>query len=756
MRKQLLLLFAIIIFMFSNIIMAQSPGTATWPLTSTTTVNGTAVGDITVAPQELSNLEINNYAGINSSQRVRIIGNSWPVSQTTILEDTYIQFAVMPEDEFNFTVNSVQLDMAGAGGAFMRANVYISTEPTFATRTMIYESVTNLPTAEFVNVSATPNAVVSDGEAFYVRVYPWLYDRTSSLTGKYVLLQNLVVSVTTYPSSLGSNLVDVTLPSIKGTPGTEKLAPITISNVIGQNVTAFQFTLSYDKDVIEILGIETENTLTANNAPTYNVDSENGKLMVAWASASPLFGAGTLLNLQVKFKEPGITSLDFGTPSTFMFNSGVSPIAVIEDGAASTAAVLVQGHTVGATAGESIIIPILTTEITTAHNVVSYDFTASFDKDVINITGFDLDNTLSSNGSASINFDNTNGTVAFAWASGSNITGSGVLLNLVGTAVNAGTTELVFDSFQFNANSPVSAAEPALIMIAELNLPPTLTLNPEGPTFTVSENQTLQIQLIGSDPNTGEVLTYSATNLPQGASLNSETGEFSWKPGFSQEGSYTVTFRVTDLAGLSASKNVAIIVVKVNRPPVFENVLLPGQIVTVHNVPVAWDFTYTAQDPDGDDLIFSLVEGPAGSSITTSGVFTWIPRPDQAGKTFLVTVRVSDGTLSATTSELITGSTLVSVDDPFSGIPNEYVLLQNYPNPFNPTTTIQFGLPNESNVRLAIYNILGQELAVLLNKTMSAGFHRISFDATNLNTGMYIYKIEADNFSSIKKMLFIK
>ncbi len=88
--------------------------------------------------------------------------------------------------------------------------------------------------------------------------------------------------------------------------------------------------------------------------------------------------------------------------------------------------------------------------------------------------------------------------------------------------------------------------------------------------------------------------------------------------------------------------------------------------------------------------------------------------------------------------------------------PDEYSLEQNYPNPFNPTTTIQYSLPKDANVKLSIYNLLGQEIKTLVNNYETAGVHKISFDAVNLNSGIYIYKIEAGPFIQMKKMTLLK
>ena len=89
-------------------------------------------------------------------------------------------------------------------------------------------------------------------------------------------------------------------------------------------------------------------------------------------------------------------------------------------------------------------------------------------------------------------------------------------------------------------------------------------------------------------------------------------------------------------------------------------------------------------------------------------------------------------------------------------LPTEFALFQNYPNPFNPTTNIKFDLPKESNVTLKVYNILGEEVATLVNKVMPAGHQVVTFDASRLASGMYIYRIQAGNFVQVKKMLLMK
>ena len=90
-------------------------------------------------------------------------------------------------------------------------------------------------------------------------------------------------------------------------------------------------------------------------------------------------------------------------------------------------------------------------------------------------------------------------------------------------------------------------------------------------------------------------------------------------------------------------------------------------------------------------------------------------------------------------------------------LPDEYNLSQNYPNPFNPSTKIEYSLPVEGNVSLKIFNILGQEVRTLINNELtSAGKHTVTFNAINLPTGIYIYRLQAGNYSDVKKMILLK
>lgn len=207
------------------------------------------------------------------------------------------------------------------------------------------------------------------------------------------------------------------------------------------------------------------------------------------------------------------------------------------------------------------------------------------------------------------------------------------------------------------------------------------------------------------------------------------------------------------------------------------------------DITVEWEAT---SDFDGNDITYEWVL----YSADTASVVTSVPSNDdstasavtldyatvdgllasaglEVGESadFVWTVRVSDGvdTVAAAEdydAETNTFSTLYysltlerameTSGEVETGLPVSFDLKQNYPNPFNPTTNITFDLPQAAAVNLTVYDMLGRKVATLVNERMTAGTHTAAFDASRLASGMYIYRIEAGSFESIKKMMLIK
>ena len=96
------------------------------------------------------------------------------------------------------------------------------------------------------------------------------------------------------------------------------------------------------------------------------------------------------------------------------------------------------------------------------------------------------------------------------------------------------------------------------------------------------------------------------------------------------------------------------------------------------------------------------------------------------------------------------------VEETLPNVPTSFVVDQNYPNPFNPTTTIRFELPETQHVRVTVYNALGEEVATLIDGTLSQGRHDVQFDAAQFVSGLYFYEVKAGAHSDIKKMMLMK
>lgn len=193
-----------------------------------------------------------------------------------------------------------------------------------------------------------------------------------------------------------------------------------------------------------------------------------------------------------------------------------------------------------------------------------------------------------------------------------------------------------------------------------------------------------------------------------------------------------------------------------------------GKTIAVNSNDDEFTFVWDqAVDLNGDNLIYQLQMIVDGVAINFNAADTFAVLTGQdivsalsnTNKTVDITVRTK-GSESALVPSVDTLSVsfdiLVGVNEE-SIIPKEFFVDQNYPNPFNPTTNIKFGLPAQAEVNLIIYDILGREVARLVNnQIMNAGIYEFSYDASNLASGTYIYRLQADQKVEVKKMMLLK
>jgi len=98
---------------------------------------------------------------------------------------------------------------------------------------------------------------------------------------------------------------------------------------------------------------------------------------------------------------------------------------------------------------------------------------------------------------------------------------------------------------------------------------------------------------------------------------------------------------------------------------------------------------------------------------------------------------------------------VTSVEDART-VPGVFMLEQNYPNPFNPTTVVSYQLSTAGQVKLAVYDLLGREVAVLVNESKAPGSYSLRFDASGLPSGMYVYRLMANGFAAARTMMLVK
>ncbi|WP_409029181.1 T9SS type A sorting domain-containing protein [Gracilimonas sediminicola] len=173
-----------------------------------------------------------------------------------------------------------------------------------------------------------------------------------------------------------------------------------------------------------------------------------------------------------------------------------------------------------------------------------------------------------------------------------------------------------------------------------------------------------------------------------------------------------------------------------------------------------WDYVSDVATPDNElefkfDIISDSVETVGFEN--TNGELAITARAD--ADTFYVAIQVAnnENIVSLDTLEVRTDPNFITSAELMAQIPEDFKLHQNYPNPFNPSTIIRYGVPQSSEVRLEVFDMLGRKVATLVNgERQRAGWHQVNFDASRLASGMYLYRIVAGKYVQTRKMMLIK
>lgn len=171
--------------------------------------------------------------------------------------------------------------------------------------------------------------------------------------------------------------------------------------------------------------------------------------------------------------------------------------------------------------------------------------------------------------------------------------------------------------------------------------------------------------------------------------------------------------------------------------------------------PSAWDLGY-----DGTAISNSLTvpgTGSLGGNPSRYGDYSGIVHDNnQNGSWWSAAMIARPGTWGTGVIHFSFSPPPIGIQNQNGETPNEYQLMQNYPNPFNPVTKIEYGIPASGMVNMSVYDVLGREVAVVVNEYQKAGFYETTFDASSLPSGVYIYRITSGNFTESKKMTLVK
>ena len=270
---------------------------------------------------------------------------------------------------------------------------------------------------------------------------------------------------------------------------------------------------------------------------------------------------------------------------------------------------------------------------------------------------------------------------------------------------------------------------------------------------TVNEMQPLIFVVKATDQD-GDMVAITASGLLPGADFDTVTRRFSWTPSYEQAGSYQVVFTGNDGYGGIVQKTSRITVMNVNRAPLITQYFPPEDRVTL-NDGGRIVFKVWAEDPDRTFLVYYWTVNTISVGDSDSlAIFASASLPESS----TVKVKVSDGDKFVEQSWTLVIRTSVDRRD---AVLQAFTLEQNYPNPFNPSTAIGFNLPRPSHVRITLFDETGQLVRTLTDEEYPSGSFTLVWDARSdegqtVPSGIYYYRMEAENFKETKKLLLLK
>jgi len=417
--------------------------------------------------------------------------------------------------------------------------------------------------------------------------------------------------------------------------------------------------------------------------------------------------------------------------------------------------------------GSTFSIPVYTEDLTD-EGVLSYEVELSIDSSLIAYDTVNVEGTISEGSSMATNVD-TSGHIHLSVANSSSFSGAGVLVELIFQLESTGNAKVEFESFVFNEGNPSADTVNGSVEVVDNSPPNSFSLvHPESNETIKTTTPTFEWEQ-AEDENPSDTVSYDIQVRHEDVvTINATTTDTTWQPDEELLDNSQYHWRVVASDGSSSTTNnngfTEFTINTENEAPSTFNLLSPedGETEVSQQPNLKWEQSIDV-DPNDNVTYAGTLEA---ISSTLPAIKTFQAGQDTSHQVsnefgegsewqWWVVAIGSDSLKTFSDTLTFTVRTETDIEGPKER-PDEFSLEPAYPNPFNPTTQIKYALPKATYVNLTIYDLLGHKVRTLVNGNKQAGRYSVSFNAGNLSSGVYIYKIRTGSFTQSRKMMLLR
>ena len=408
---------------------------------------------------------------------------------------------------------------------------------------------------------------------------------------------------------------------------------------------------------------------------------------------------------------------------------------------------------------------------TTGHSIGAFEFALSYEDSVLSALSVDTSGTLMGRFGWQSTFNVGTDSIAVAAAGDTLLNGSGSLIKITfaidSSALKGTSTALVFDSFLFNEGFPIPLVFDGALVIGipygdvsrdggiHAHDAALILLNLAGK-FDFTSVQEILAEVSGD----GSITSFDASLILQ--LVVGLIDEFPAAGGILPALEPMAEFSIQDLSAAPGETIIFPVMIE-NAKDIIgleATISFDPSVLTLEEFRFSGDFDgwlNTIREGEGEARLYLASANPQeGNILLGNAVFQISADPPGGSDIVLGDVRLNEESVITQAAVGRFSVEVISVLGESDGIPTEYGLSQNYPNPFNTETVIRYALPEANTVSLNIYNLRGEEIVRLVDGPQPAGQHQATWDAPNMASGIYFYRLQAGDFIRTRKMVLLK